>query len=99
MRTQSKVVTSACVVIPPQKLWNQIQQIRSLYDKSFERWPPHINLIYPFIPESLFETYLNDMRSLLSCVIPFPVRCEVFQFWQQRQSFTLYLEPTTMVLN
>lgn len=43
MSTQ-KVVTSAVVVVPPQSLWPQIQEIRKVHDKAFGRWPPHINL-------------------------------------------------------
>ena len=45
--------TALCLV-PPQQLWSSIDRLRMLYDKSYEKWPPHINLIYPFVaPESL----------------------------------------------
>lgn len=40
-----KVVSSAVVVMPPESMWQQIQDIRSKHDKSYERWMPHINLV------------------------------------------------------
>ncbi|KAH8912841.1 hypothetical protein BR93DRAFT_963977 [Coniochaeta sp. PMI_546] len=45
--------TALCLV-PPRRLWPSLDRIRALYDKAFEKWPPHINLIYPFVsPDSL----------------------------------------------
>ena len=29
-----------------------IQELRCFKDKNFVRWPPHINLLYPFLPDS-----------------------------------------------
>ena len=40
---------TALCIIPPQHSWPSIDRIRALYDKSYEKWPPHINLIYPFV--------------------------------------------------
>lgn len=44
----TKVVSSAIIVAPPENLWGPIQAIRQEHDKAYERWMPHINLIYPF---------------------------------------------------
>lgn len=38
------VVTSALCIIPPVNVWDGIQKIRKIHDKSYDRWPPHINL-------------------------------------------------------
>lgn len=29
-----------------------LQELRCFKDKNFVRWPPHINLLYPFLPDS-----------------------------------------------
>ncbi|KAJ2998054.1 hypothetical protein NUW58_g442 [Xylaria curta] len=40
---------TALCVIPPEHCWPLLDRLRSLYDKAYEKWPPHINLIYPFV--------------------------------------------------
>ncbi|KAK8051443.1 hypothetical protein PG993_002828 [Apiospora rasikravindrae] len=40
---------TALCIIPPRHLWSSLDSLRSLYDKAHERWPPHINLAYPFV--------------------------------------------------
>lgn len=45
---------TALCVIPPQPWCEEVDKLRSLYDKAFDKWPPHINLVYPFVsPENL----------------------------------------------
>ncbi|KXZ54947.1 hypothetical protein GPECTOR_3g116 [Gonium pectorale] len=46
-----KVHSSAVAVVPPAAVWSRIQALRCLRDKSFVRWPPHINILYPFYPD------------------------------------------------
>ncbi|KAK7182815.1 hypothetical protein DPSP01_010081 [Paraphaeosphaeria sporulosa] len=47
---------TALCIIPPQHWCEEIDKLRSLYDRAFEKWPPHVNLIYPFVsPERLLE--------------------------------------------
>ena len=36
-------------IAPPPSRWKSIQEIRSARDKSYLRWPPHVNLLYPFV--------------------------------------------------
>ncbi len=44
--------TALCIV-PPRQLWAPVDRLRALYDKAYEKWPPHVNLVYPFVrPES-----------------------------------------------
>lgn len=40
---------SSLVLIPPSSIAKPIETLRRKYDKQFHRWPPHINLIYPFL--------------------------------------------------
>ncbi|EGO59451.1 hypothetical protein NEUTE1DRAFT_79561 [Neurospora tetrasperma FGSC 2508] len=48
---------TALAIIPPPHLWAPINALRSLYDKAYTKWPPHINLVYPFVePEHLENT-------------------------------------------
>ena len=60
------VHTSAVVIIPPEPLWGQIDDIRKQFDRSYGRWMPHINLIYGFLPESYFSEAAAAMEGILT---------------------------------
>ncbi|KAI0834085.1 hypothetical protein F5Y06DRAFT_178336 [Hypoxylon sp. FL0890] len=40
---------TALCIIPPKHLWPPIDLLRSVYDPAYKKWPPHINLVYPFV--------------------------------------------------
>ena len=40
---------SALALLPPALVAAPIEGVRRVHDKHFARWPPHINLIYPFL--------------------------------------------------
>ncbi|KAK3390399.1 2'-5' RNA ligase superfamily-domain-containing protein [Podospora didyma] len=45
--------TALCIV-PPKHIWPSVERLRALYDQAYEKWPPHVNLIYPFVrPDQL----------------------------------------------
>jgi len=46
---------TALCAIPPQELWSSVDNLRSLYDKAYAAWPPHINIIYPFVRPEVLE--------------------------------------------
>ncbi|KAK3955438.1 2'-5' RNA ligase superfamily-domain-containing protein [Pseudoneurospora amorphoporcata] len=56
---------TALAIIPPPHLWPPINSLRALYDKAYHKWPPHINLIYPFVEPGDLE----DAASLAPCGI------------------------------
>ncbi|KAH8728217.1 2'-5' RNA ligase superfamily-domain-containing protein [Phaeosphaeriaceae sp. PMI808] len=41
--------TSALALLLPSDIAPPIEAIRRVHDKHFARWPPHINLLYPFL--------------------------------------------------
>jgi len=57
------VAKSAACLIPDESLWEPIQEIRKKYDKSYPRWMPHVNLLYPFIVDDLFENHTKEFIS------------------------------------
>lgn len=52
---------SALSIVIPVDLADEIQTLRLKYDKAVGRWPPHINLLWPFV----LETELDQARLLL----------------------------------
>jgi 2'-5' RNA ligase len=54
---------TALCIIPPQHVCEEIDKLRSLYDKAYEKWPPHINLIYPFVSAERLSEAKNTIES------------------------------------
>eukprot|EP00884_Botryococcus_braunii_P000060 jgi/Botrbrau1/10054/Bobra.0355s0010.1 len=52
-----------------------LPQIRSVHDKSFTRWMPHINLLYPFLEDcgSNFEEAAQVVAKAVADIHPFQV--------------------------
>jgi len=98
MANRKKVVTSAIIVSPPQEMWSSIQAIRSKHDKSYVRWMPHINLIYPFVPANEFANIVGPLTQGLSSLQPFNLTFDSFDFFEHgARSCTLFLKPRTDV--
>jgi endonuclease/exonuclease/phosphatase family metal-dependent hydrolase len=52
----TKAYDTALCILPPVEQSYHVQRLRELYDTAYETWPPHINLVYPFVaPEDLPE--------------------------------------------
>lgn len=94
--TQVPSLTSyetALCVLPPSHLVGDIDRLRALYDKAHGRWPPHINLIYPFVaPESLTQA-ATIVQSTLARRSHDAIRLclDRSDFFAHRRSSTIYL--------
>ncbi|KAF3039351.1 hypothetical protein E8E12_005333 [Didymella heteroderae] len=53
---------TAIALLPPSSITSPIEAVRSVHDKNFKRWPPHINLIYPFLTSPLETSDSNAPR-------------------------------------
>ncbi|KAK0619838.1 2'-5' RNA ligase superfamily-domain-containing protein [Immersiella caudata] len=84
---------TALALVPPSHLFPQFDRLRSLYDKAYEKWPPHINLIYPFVrPESLpaaaeqISTFLKKQSQE-----KIRVKLDTVGVFEHRRDNTIYL--------
>jgi 2'-5' RNA ligase len=87
---------TALCLIPPENVWEQIQSIRSVHDKAYARWMPHINLIYPFAPESDFGNIKMQLESMVNKKAPFEIEFDQtsFHYFKQKGSeCTFHLRP------
>ncbi|KAM7196364.1 hypothetical protein V8F20_007023 [Naviculisporaceae sp. PSN 640] len=62
----SLVYDTALCLIPPTQFWPSIDRLRSLYDKAYEKWPPHVNLIYPFVRPEVLPAAAERIQAALS---------------------------------
>eukprot|EP00054_Salpingoeca_dolichothecata_P004430 m.30580 g.30580 ORF g.30580 m.30580 type:complete len:431 (-) comp14595_c0_seq1:49-1341(-) len=91
--SQSKVVRSAVCLIPPEGFWPPIQAIRKDHDPAFERWMPHINLLYPFHPDSQFPEDERRLAEVLKKVPSFRLRFEFCDSFDHGKKSTVWLKP------
>ncbi|KAL8381246.1 hypothetical protein RB595_005498 [Gaeumannomyces hyphopodioides] len=52
--------TALCIV-PPRDLWPSVDRLRALYDKAYKKWPPHLNLVYPFVRVESLERAAGEI--------------------------------------
>ena len=63
----AKTHSSTIALVPPDEAWETVQALRyTLEDKGVYRWPPHVNLLYPFVVESHIPLALPKVRAALS---------------------------------
>ena len=92
--------TSAVVICPPTSTWEPIQRIRAVNDKSYTRWMPHINILYPFLlddgeeGDGNFDRAAAKAREALRDIEPFTVSLRTFGHFAHAKSCTVWLHPS-----
>ncbi|KAL2820625.1 hypothetical protein BJX63DRAFT_379784 [Aspergillus granulosus] len=84
--------TALCLV-PPLHLIGDLERLRALYDKAFGRWPPHVNLIYPFVdPEDLprASEIVQSELTRRSQDKPLKLQLDKADFFAHRRNSTVY---------
>jgi 2'-5' RNA ligase/endonuclease/exonuclease/phosphatase family metal-dependent hydrolase len=81
---------TALCAIPPRELWSSVDRLRCLYDKAYTAWPPHINIIYPFVRPELLENAAQVLRGNAIEHQP-QVALDVADFFKHKHHNTIYL--------
>ena len=91
-----RVHHTAIAIIPPEDaaIWERLGHIREkLRDKGFYRWPPHINLIYPFIDVTDMEVVVPALCDSLRNLRPFDISLSEFGVFGGGRSGVCWLSP------
>lgn len=89
----NKTHTTAVVLIPPESIQPPIQTIRKVHDRNYERWMPHITLLYPFAPQQDFQDVIPTLAEAAHQTEPFSISLTSFNAFKHRKSCTLFLVP------
>lgn len=103
------------MLLPPSSIATPIEAVRRVHDKHFARWPPHINLIYPFLASPsetneqgdattprLKQEISTRIQTVARSVDPFSVALHADPpgtFTHSQRSKTVWLGPSTQSIH
>lgn len=95
--------TTAVALTPKPEEWHLIQEMRrECRSSSIYRWPPHINILYPFTASALLENVESPILSRMALSVidlaAFDIRLKHLHVFKHKRSATLVACPETRLV-
>lgn len=90
-----KSYQTALAIIAPSRLHPDINSLRKIHDKAYERWDPHINVFYPFVEPEQLGTAIAELRQSIEKqdIRAFEVKLSEPDKFVQKRGATVHLKP------
>ena len=72
----------------------KINEVRSIYDKAYPRWVPHINLIYQFVTPDHFAEVSSVLDVMLKDFGSFNIHLDEVGFFNSGKGATIHLKAS-----
>lgn len=86
---------TAIAIIACPKYHLEINKLRSIHDKAYRKWQPHINIIYPFVQASQLNDALVVLKSAFQKTPMESITIKIDQVgvFRHRKNATVFLQP------
>lgn len=85
--------TTALTLTIPKEFHDKINDVRKLYDRAVFRWMPHINFLFPFVPEDRFPDIISRLTPKLKSFGSFELELSQLGHFKQGKNVTMHIKP------
>lgn len=86
---------TAVALVVPHHLQSEINSLRRIHDKAFQKWEPHINILYPFVEPTRLSSAVEILREALGerHMKGLRVNIDEIGVFKHRKNATVFLKP------
>ncbi len=84
---------TALAFVPPASVWPAVQALRTEHDPSVDRWPPHVNVLFGFVPESALDAALPLVATAARETGAFRAVLAGARAFEHERDATVWLDP------
>ena len=92
-KARGSTLSTSLVLLPDQKAWDMVQEIRVAHDRKVHMWPPHITLLRPFVRVDDFTAAAEVLDQVLNDFPPMSLTFEMRTIKHHDFCTSLWLVP------